>query len=60
MPLTRLEVAELIESARRKRIEHWLANVRSPGKDGWLGPVPPTDRDPQRTLLHDLRGWFFR
>ena len=48
--------AELIELARRKRIEHCLANVRRPEKDG---PVPAQARYPQRTLLHNLRQWFF-
>ena len=51
---SRLELVELIELARRKRIEHGLANPRRPGKDGWLGPVPASDRDPARTLLHNL------
>ena len=56
---SRLEVAELIELARRKRIEHCLANPRKPGQDRWLGPVPATDRDPQKTRLHNLRWPFF-
>ena len=51
----RLDLAELIELARRKRIEHCLANVRRPRKDVWLGPVPAEARDRQRTLLHNMR-----
>ena len=32
---------DLIELARRKRRETVLAFPRRPGKDGWMGPVPP-------------------
>ena len=48
---SRLDVAELIELARRKGIEHGMANPRKPGKDGWMGPVPPEAKDPEATLL---------
>ena len=54
-----VEVAELIELARRKRIELGMANPRKPGKDGWMGPLPPEEaRDPQETLLRNVRWWF--
>ena len=43
-------VAELIELARRKRIA-----LGKPGKDGWMGPVPLEARNPQATLLHNVR-----
>ena len=51
--VSRLDLAEHIELARRKRIEHCLANVRRPRKDRWLGPVHASDRDPasQHALL---------
>ena len=38
---SRLDVAELVELARRKRRETILAYPRRPQKDGWMGPVPP-------------------
>ena len=52
---SRLEVA----GTHCKRIEHCLANVRRPGREGWLGPAPVSDRDPAMTLLHNLRWWPF-
>ena len=51
---SRLEVAELIELARRNRIELGIANPRKLGRDGWMGPVPP---EATRTLLHNVRWW---
>ena len=56
---SRLEVAELIELARPKRIELGIVSPRKPGKDGWMGPVPPKAGDPAGTLLHNVRWWFF-
>ena len=56
-----LDVAELIELARRKRIEHCLANVCRPRKDGWFGPVPATDRDPASwDAYSSLKSWLLR
>ena len=36
-----------------------MANPGKPGKDGWMGRVPPEAKDPQKTLLHNVRWWFF-
>ena len=53
------DVPELIELARRKRREVIIAYPRKPCKDGWMGPVPPEARDPEATLLHNVRWWFY-
>ena len=58
-PPSRLDVPELIELARRKRREVIIAYPHKPCKDGWMGPVPPEARDPERTLLHNVRWWFY-
>ena len=57
MGLSRPDVPELGELARRKRRETVLAFPRRPGKDGWMGPVFPGHS--AGTLLHNLRWWFF-
>ena len=56
---SRLDVAELVELARRKRREVIIAYPQKPCKDGWMGPVPPEARDPEATLLHNVRWWFY-
>ena len=45
--------------ARRKRREVIIGYPRKPCKDGWMGPVPPEARDPEATLLHNIRWWFY-
>ena len=52
-------LARLIELARRKRREVIIAYPRKPCKDGWMGPVPPEARNPEATLLHNVRWWFY-
>ena len=44
-----LDVAELVELARRKRRETIIA----------YPPIPPEVRDPEATLLHNVRWWLF-
>ena len=57
---SRLEHAELVEMARRRRREILGGDyAKKPIKDGWLGPVPPEARDNELTLLHNVRWWFF-
>ena len=56
---SRLDVTELVEMARRKRREVIIGYPRKPCKDGWMGPVPPEARDPEATLLHNIRWWFY-
>ena len=57
---SRLEHAELVEMARRRRREILGADYpKKPVKDGWLGPVPPEARDNELTLLYNARWWFF-
>ena len=57
---SRLEHAELVEMARRRRREILGGDYpKEPIKDGWLGPVPPEARDNESTLLHNVRWWFF-
>ena len=57
---SRLEHAELVEMARRRRREILGGDSpKKPVKDGWLGPVPPEARDNESTLLHNVRWWFF-
>ena len=57
---SRLEHAELVEMARRRRREILGGDYpKKPVKDGWLGPVPPEARDNESTLLHNVRWWFF-
>ena len=57
---SRLEHAELVEMARRRRREILGGDyIKKPVKDGWLGPVPPEARDNESTLLHNVRWWFF-
>ena len=56
---SRLEHAELVEMARRRRREILGGDCpKKPIKDGWLGPVPPEARDNESTLLHNVRWWF--
>ena len=56
----RLEHAELVEMARRRRREILGGDYpKKPIKDGWLGPAPPEARDNELTLLHNVRWWFF-
>ena len=53
---SRLDVAELIELARRKRREHGIAYPHRP--DGWMGPAPPEAKDLKRPCCTMSDGGF--